>query len=146
LPAEHPARNVSRVATENKQKFAVLYDGACRFCTQSAKRLARFFGPTRVMVVNFQDDGVLDQYPTVTYAAAMNAMHVIAPDGRVYPGAGGIARLLRALPIIGIISYLYYLPIIKQLADIAYRLIAKNRYRLFGKQEACDPGGTCHLH
>lgn len=122
----------------------------CRFCTRSAKSLTRFFGPTRVRAENFQEEGVLARYPAVTYDAAMTAMHVVSPDGRIYAGAAAIARLVRALPVIGVISYVYYLPVIKQLTDIAYRLIAKNRYRLFGrgvgKPEDCEPGGTCHLH
>ncbi len=139
-------RYVSSVGTKGNQLLLVLYDGRCRFCTQSAAKLARFFGPTRVVTVNFQDAGVLDRYPSITYQAAMAAMHVVAPDGQVYPGAAGVARLIRALPLVGIISYLYYLPIIKQLADLAYRLIAKHRYRLFGRNEPCEPGGTCNLH
>ena len=118
----------------------------CRFCTRSAKQLTRTFGTARVSAENLQDEHVLSRYPAVPYEAAMTVMHVVAPDGRVYAGAAAIARLVRALPVIGLISYFYYLPIIKQLADVAYRLIAKNRYRLFGKQEVCEPGGTCHLH
>ncbi len=134
------------VTIEPEQKLVVLYDGKCRFCTQSAKKLAQRFGPTRIRSENFQEDNALSRYPSVTYDAAMTAMHVVAPDGKVYVGAAAIARVVRSLRVIGVIGYLYYLPIIKQLADIAYRLIAKNRYRLFGKQEECDPGGTCHLH
>jgi predicted DCC family thiol-disulfide oxidoreductase YuxK len=134
------------VGTKDNQRLLVLYDGDCRFCTAGAARLARFFGPARVATLNFQADGVLDRYPAITREAAMAAMHVVAPDGQIYPGAAGVARLIRALPVFGIISYLYYLPILKQLVDLAYRLIAKHRYRLFARAEPCEPGGTCHLH
>jgi predicted DCC family thiol-disulfide oxidoreductase YuxK len=134
----------ARAVAENK--LVILFDGHCRFCTQSAKKLARFFGPARVSTVNFQDEGVLAGYPGVTYDAAMKRMHVVEPSGRVYAGAAAFARLFRALRFIGWLGYFYYVPGIKQLAELSYDFIAKNRYRFFGKTEACEPGGTCHLH
>ena len=125
----------------------MLFDGHCRFCTQSAKKIARRFGPERVKPVNFQDEGVLATYPSITYEAAMAKMHVVEPEGgRVFAGAGALARLVRTITFIGVVGWLYYIPGIKQLSEVLYAFIAKNRYRWFGKTEKCDPGGTCHLH
>jgi len=124
----------------------MLFDGHCRFCTQSAKKNARRFGSERVKTVNFQDDGVLAKYPGVTYEAAMAKMHVVEPSGRVFAGAGALARLVRTWSIVGFIGWLYYIPGIRQLSEVVYAFIAKNRYRWFGKTEKCEPGGTCHLH
>jgi predicted DCC family thiol-disulfide oxidoreductase YuxK len=42
----------------------------------------------------------------------------------------------------------YYIPGIRQLSDLGYRLVARYRYALMGRAVAagqCD-GGTCHLH
>lgn len=123
----------------------MLYDGHCRFCTQAAKKFARRLGPARVKTVNFQDDGVLASFPGLTHEACMKKMQVITPDGKVYAGAGAVARLLRSFRFVGWVTYLYYVPLLKQLVDLLYALIAKYRYKLFGKA-ACEPGGTCHLH
>src|SRR6266852_2500145 len=98
----------------------MLYDGHCRFCTQSAKKLARRFGPERVRAVSFQDDGVLASYPPITYEAAMKRLYVVAPNGKVYAGAGAVARLVRSLHYVGWIGFLYYTPVLKQLADVLY--------------------------
>jgi predicted DCC family thiol-disulfide oxidoreductase YuxK len=125
--------------------LVLLFDGHCRFCTQTAKKIARRFGPERVKAVNFQDDGVLASYPDITYEAAMKKMHVVQPDGAIYAGAAAVSRLFRTLKFIGWLSYFYYIPGIRQLAELGYSLIAKYRYKLFGKTE-CEPGGTCHLH
>ena len=123
----------------------MLFDGHCRFCTGSAKTLARIIGPGHVKTSSFQDDGVLDSYPGIAHAEAMKRLYVVAPDGRFYGGAAAVARLVRTFRLIGWLAYLYYVPGIKQLADVLYALVAKYRYKLFGKTEQCD-GGACHLH
>jgi predicted DCC family thiol-disulfide oxidoreductase YuxK len=124
----------------------MLFDGNCRFCTQSAKKLARTLGPSRTKTVSFQDDGVLASFPGVTYEACMKRLHLVTPDGRVYSGAGAVARIFREFRFVGWLTYLYYVPVLKQLADLGYALIAKYRYKLFGRTHQCEPGGTCHLH
>jgi predicted DCC family thiol-disulfide oxidoreductase YuxK len=123
----------------------VLFDGSCRFCTRSAHSLRRTFG-SRLVLKNFQEQGALDPYPSVTHEAAMKRMHVVLPDGRVFGGAEAFARIVaESVPVIGWVAYVYYVPGIRQLADWTYDFVARNRYRLMGKTEACD-GGTCHLH
>lgn len=126
--------------------LALLFDGNCRFCTRSAKRLERQFGKERLRLENFQEDGVLARHPDLTYDACMKKMHVVDPEGRVYRGAGAVARIYRMTRGIGWVTFLYYVPVLRQLADLGYALIAKYRYKLFGKTQPCDPGGTCHLH
>jgi predicted DCC family thiol-disulfide oxidoreductase YuxK len=125
--------------------MTVLYDGDCRFCTRSARGIQRRFGRARVALANFQEPGALEAYPRVTHEAAMKKMHVVLADGRVFAGAEAFARVLASVPFVGWLAYLYYVPGLRQLADLAYSLVAKHRYRLFGRSETCD-GGTCHLH
>jgi predicted DCC family thiol-disulfide oxidoreductase YuxK len=127
------------------RRWIVLYDGQCRFCTAQAKRLVRIVGKSRVEPVSFQDEGVLARFPGVPHEACMQRMHIVRPDGRVFAGAESVARAMTLVPIVGWMAFLYYVPGIRQLAELAYRYVAKNRYRLFGRTEACD-GGTCHLH
>jgi len=146
VTAQSTALVDGRTRAPGGTRMVMLYDGSCRFCTQSAKTLARRFGPAKVQTVNFQDDGVLASYPGVTYDACMKKMHVIDPEGRVYAGAAAVARLFRTVPIVGVLAYLYYVPGVRQLSEVVYAFIAKNRYKLFGKNVKCEPGGTCHLH
>src|SRR5215467_9179201 len=70
----------------------LLYDGHCRFCTRSAKALARRVGRGRILPRDFQEDGVLAKLPGVTYEACMKRMHLVHPDGRVFAGAEAVAR------------------------------------------------------
>ncbi len=75
----------------------------------------------------------------------MVRMHVVRPDGRVFAGAEAVMRAIARVPVLGWPAFVYYVPGIRQLAELVYRYVAKNRYRLFGRVESCD-GGTCHLH
>ncbi len=127
------------------ERWIVLYDGLCRFCTAQAKKLVRVVGKSRVESVSFQSEGVLARFPGVTHEACMLRMHVVRPDGRVFAGAEAVMRAVTLVPIVGWLALIYYVPGIRQLADFVYRFVAKNRYRLFGRAEECD-GGTCHLH
>ena len=72
-------------------------------------------------------------------------LHVVRPDGRVYAGAEAVARSIMLIPVAGWFALLYYVPGVRQLAEIGYRIVAKNRYRIAGRTEECD-GGTCSLH
>ena len=137
------ARN--RTRAPGGTQLVMLFDGHCRFCTQSANKLARAVGPERVKTVSFQEDGVLASFPGIAYADCMKKLYVVSPEGYVYSGAGAIARLLRTLRFVGWLTYIYYVPVLRQLADLAYAFVAKYRYKLFGKTQQCD-GGTCHLH
>jgi predicted DCC family thiol-disulfide oxidoreductase YuxK len=125
--------------------MTVLFDGDCRFCTQSAHDVQRRFGRERIALRNFQEPGVLDAYPAVTHEAAMKKMHVVTGGGRVFAGAEAVARIVAGVRFVGWLAYVYYVPGIRQLADLAYALVAQHRYRLFGRTERCE-GGTCHLH
>jgi predicted DCC family thiol-disulfide oxidoreductase YuxK len=125
--------------------MTVLYDGDCRFCTRSAHTLQRRFRRAHVGLRNFQEAGALEPYPSITHAAAMKRMHLVLGDGRIFAGAEAVARIVATVPVLGWLAWLYYVPGIRQLADLGYALVAKYRYRLFGKTEKCD-GGTCHLH
>ena len=125
--------------------MTVLFDGDCRFCTQSAHTLRRRFGPERIALRNFQEPGALDATPGVTHEAAMKKMHVVTADGRIYAGAEAFARIAASVPYVGWVAFVYYVPLLRQLANLAYALVARYRYRLFGRTGACTDG-TCHLH
>ncbi|OAI39491.1 hypothetical protein AYO40_05690 [Planctomycetaceae bacterium SCGC AG-212-D15] len=132
--------------TRPPEKYVVLYDGLCRFCTTQSKRLLSLARPGAVEAVDFQSPGALDRFPGLTHEACMQAMCLITPKGRIYRGFEAAVRAVATRRLLKYIAYLYYLPGIRQLLDLIYRIIAANRYRIMGRtDEACE-GGTCSLH
>ena len=70
------------------------------------------------------------------------ALQLVSPDGDVASGAEAVNRALHTRPIWRLITWLYWVPGLKQANDWLYAQIAKRRYRIMGKVEACDTG-TC---
>ena len=58
-------------------------------------------------------------------------------NGRLSGGAEAVNQLLRHLWWFRPVTYLYYLPGIRQLQDWGYRWVADNRHRLPGGTPAC---------
>jgi len=152
LSAYDPAREAGEppLAAERTTppgRYVVLYDGHCRFCAAGSGRLLRLARAGAVERVDFQQPGALDRFPGVTYDACMAQMYLVAPDGRVYGGFEAAVRAVATRPL-GKLALLYYVPGVRLLCDLFYRLLAAYRYRLLGKAVAaggCE-GGTCSLH
>lgn len=125
----------------------VLFDGDCVFCRKQVDNLKRMLGADHSAVVewvSFQDPGVLARFPGVSHDACMEALAAVMPDGRVHAGPAGVAVLLGRRTRL---AHVYFLPLVRQLVDGGYAVIAANRYRLMGKAVAAgECEGSCALH
>ena len=71
----------------------------------------------------------------------------MTPEGR-YTGLHAVVVALRRRPILGRLAKLYYVPGLRQLGDLFYRLIARYRYAIMGRAVArgeCE-SGSCAIH
>jgi protein-S-isoprenylcysteine O-methyltransferase Ste14/predicted DCC family thiol-disulfide oxidoreductase YuxK len=144
--AEEPPIAAER--TTPPGRYVVLYDGWCKFCIRGVQKLLRLARPGVLEKVNFQEPGVLEQFPGVTHEACMRQMYLITPAGAVFGGFEAAVQAVVTRRVIGWVAYAYYLPGLRLLLDGLYALLAANRYRLMGKAVAageCE-GGTCALH
>lgn len=124
----------------------MLFDGACPFCRAQVARLLRLTGEDGIEALDLNDPSVPERYPELSREALITAMHLVAPDGRVYSGCEAVVRALASRPILGRLVLLYYVPGIRQLAEWAYRAVAKRRYRLMANEPGGCPDGACSLH
>jgi predicted DCC family thiol-disulfide oxidoreductase YuxK len=113
------------------------YDANCSFCVRGALSLQRRFGAARLVLRDFQDPSVTERHLAAT-PDEMNEMRLITPEGSVFAGCEAFARLFATVRGLRWIASVYYLPVLRQIADAMYRLGARNRYRLFGRQ--CETG------
>lgn len=117
-------------------KQLVLFDGVCNFCNGSVNFIIRHDKKARYLFVPLQEP--LGKQLLTAYELPANYLDslVLLSDDRVYShstaalrigeGLGGAwksLRLLRALPAC--------------LRDAVYKVIARNRYRWFGKKDSC---------
>ncbi|MDQ3490131.1 MAG: thiol-disulfide oxidoreductase DCC family protein [Acidobacteriota bacterium] len=114
----------------------VLFDGVCNFCNSSVNFVIQHdrkgyfkFAPLQ-STVGWE---LLNKYKVETSKADSV---VVIDDGRVYLRSDG------ALHVAGKLdkpwSWLSFLIIVpRPIRDFIYRLLAKYRYRLFGKKDVC---------
>lgn len=112
----------------------LLYDGDCAFCTRVVTLVRRWVHPP-VRFLPWQLVN-LDEYGA-SEADVRDAVLWLGPDGRRC-GAQAFGAVLRAAG--GwwwLVGAAVLLPGVRQLAALAYRLIAANRHRLPGGSAAC---------
>jgi predicted DCC family thiol-disulfide oxidoreductase YuxK len=113
----------------------LVYDGDCGFCTRSAE-LARRILPAGSAVIAWQHADL----PTLGVPAERARREVVwvSRTGRV---AGGAAAVGRALIAAGfpwlLLGTLLVVPPFRWAAQVGYRVVAANRYRLPGGTPAC---------
>ncbi|ABF93112.1 conserved hypothetical protein [Myxococcus xanthus DK 1622] len=120
----------------------ILYDGHCRLCGGAARQLQRLLGGTGTRLRSFREDGVLAAFPGVTADRCERALQLVLPDGAVVEGLEAIVLALGRRPL-GRLLRVYYVPGLRQLLDALYRVVARHRFRIAGRQ--C-PDGACVVH
>jgi predicted DCC family thiol-disulfide oxidoreductase YuxK len=112
----------------------LLFDGDCGFCTRSADWLRRLNVDADVMPWQFADLAAFG----ISAEQAKAAVQWVDADGTVRAGHHAIAAaLLRGRLPLRILGNLLALPGVSRLAALAYRLVARYRYRLPGGTPAC---------
>lgn len=111
-----------------------VFDGVCVLCSGGANWIMRH---DRKALVNFSPaQEALGQALYAHYGIEMDESYLLVADGRAYTASRGYLELCRALS--GWWRVLRIFVIIPEgLRDWAYAVIARNRYRWFGKKEYC---------
>jgi predicted DCC family thiol-disulfide oxidoreductase YuxK len=113
----------------------ILYDGVCVFCS----RWVRFVA-ARDMKQRFRFTAIQSGYGTrLAQAFGINPddpdTNAAIHGGVAYFKSDAALTVLSNLPGWGWVHVLRAIP--KQLRDAVYTLVARNRYRIFGKYETC---------
>jgi predicted DCC family thiol-disulfide oxidoreductase YuxK len=119
----------------------VLYDGVCGLCNRLVQFLLKRDKHDRFRFASLQSDfasALLNRHgedPTDLDTVYV-AVDYGQPAERLLARSDATFYLLRQLGgIWNLVSVLRMLP--KKLRDGAYRIVARNRYRVFGKHESC---------
>ena len=121
---------------ETSENAVILFDGVCNFCNGSVNFIidrdpeAYFkFAPLQSEIgQKLIDEHGVNKVETDSV--------ILIEDGKVYTHSTAALRVAKKLS--GAWKFLYGFWIVpKFIRDFAYSLFAKNRYRMFGKQEAC---------
>jgi len=125
----------ARAAIPGPDDDVILYDGVCVFCS----RWVRFVA-ARDVARRFRFTAIQSGYGAqLAQAFGINPedpdTNAVIHGGEVFFKSDAALTVLSNLPGWGWVRVLRAVP--KPLRDAAYGLVARNRYRIFGKYEAC---------
>jgi predicted DCC family thiol-disulfide oxidoreductase YuxK len=113
----------------------ILYDGVCVFCSRWVRFLA-----IRDVARRFRFTAIQSPYGTrLAQAFGVDPddpdTNAVVHGGVAYFKSDAALLVLSCLPGWGWVRVLFAVP--RYIRDSVYNLIAKNRYRIFGKYETC---------
>lgn len=118
----------------------LVFDGDCALCTSCAQWASKHVHAT-AEVIAYQHADLLNLGLTAEQCAS--ALQYVDRGGRAHSGAAAVGRFLyEAGGRWRIVGAVLLLPGIRNLSQIVYRVIARNRHRLPGGTAAC----ASHLH
>lgn len=114
----------------------VLFDGVCNLCSGSVQFILKRDPKGTFRFASLQSDA--GRRLMLEHGLDPDALSsvVVIEDGRAYQESSAALRIARHLP--GAWKLLRVFTVVpRSLRDAVYRWIARNRYRWFGKTEAC---------
>jgi predicted DCC family thiol-disulfide oxidoreductase YuxK len=113
----------------------ILYDSVCILCSRSAQFVIARDHEAFFRFVPIQGDRGRELAATVGIDADRPQSFAVFIDGRPYLKSDGVIAILSRLPRWGWTSALRFIP--RLLRDWIYDRVARNRYRIFGRADAC---------
>ena len=117
--------------TESKQKYAVLYDGACGLCQATTRVISDLDLSGRVALYDAENDWahIERRFAGLSKDACLKDMHVVTATGQVCMGFDAYRALGWVLPLAWLALPVLYLPGIPAIGRRIYRSVASRRHR-----------------
>jgi len=122
----------------------IIYDGNCRFCLSSVKKLKTMDLYAAGTYVDFQqlnEEQISGLSPQLTKEKCLSQLYLIEPNGRLFGGFDVFRRICFVMPMLYPLILLFYFPGMGLIGPAVYKFIAKNRY-LFHFNKTCQ-GNSC---
>ena len=134
--APYSYREDATVRSFDDTRPLIIYDGVCVFCSHAMRSIARRDHHGLIQFASAQSP--LGQALFRHYGLDPTAFETVLllRDGRAF---GKLDMALEMAQLIGgpWWSFTVFRPLPRRLQDLAYDLVAKNRYRLFGRTDTC---------
>jgi predicted DCC family thiol-disulfide oxidoreductase YuxK len=116
-------------------KPVILFDGVCNLCTGSVRFILKRDKEKRFSFASLQSaygQDILKQFALPT--DVFNSF-ILLQDGKIFTRSTAALKMFSQLKGWGWVKILWIFP--RFVRDAVYNLIAKNRYKWFGKKEEC---------
>ena len=119
-----------------KNKKIILFDGVCNLCNSSVHFIIKKDKKKQFLFTSLQSDAARDILLQFQLKNSELDSILLIENGEIYQKSDAILKIVKHLNGIWKMSYGFII-IPKFIRDYVYMLIAKNRYRWFGKREVC---------
>ncbi|ADY53437.1 thiol-disulfide oxidoreductase DCC [Pseudopedobacter saltans DSM 12145] len=114
----------------------ILFDGVCNLCNSFVQFVIKHDKKERFMFASLQSDFAQKTLVNSFVASQKLSTVVLLEDRKTYSKSTAALRVLKKLN--GLWPLLYVFIILPTfIRDAVYNLIAKNRYKWFGKKDSC---------
>ena len=116
----------------------LIYDGQCRLCVTAKEGLERLEGARldgTIRFVPYQSEEAARCLGSEYRPGRPDVAFLVDADGRVSRGLDAFLPMLEGLRGGRMLLALMRVPVLKPLAYLAYRIVARYRYRWFGSME-----------
>lgn len=113
----------------------VFFDGVCGLCNESVDRLVKWDRHAVFKLAPLQGE-TARQWLSPSDTQQLGSVVLIA-DGRTFRKSAAVVRILCRLGTFGRIAGVLLWLIPRPIRDLGYVIVARNRYRWFGKKETC---------
>ncbi|MGX5819152.1 thiol-disulfide oxidoreductase DCC family protein [Chitinophaga lutea] len=120
----------------NDPHAIILFDGICNFCNGAVNYVIRADKHDRFRFAPLQSDA--GRALLVQYGLSPDKIDsfVLVIDGRTYEQSDAVLKAASLMPFPArMLNWFRWLP--RSFRDAVYRWIARNRYKWFGKKDAC---------
>ena len=128
-------QNFGQHTKSNNHSPLILFDGYCNLCSDSVQLILKYEKKPEYFFLSLQSDKAKEILPESDITNPPESVILIEGE-RVYKSSSAGFRILKKLKFpCNIFYYGIFLP--RFLRDPVYELIAKNRYKWFGKKSKC---------
>jgi predicted DCC family thiol-disulfide oxidoreductase YuxK len=137
-PSSSSATTSESTATADSQAVThpiLFFDGVCGLCSHFVDFVIRWDRKAKIRFAPLQGETAAARFSSIPSEALKTVIFVV--DGREFRQSSAVVRVFWKLGgiwwVLG--GLLWSVP--KPLRDLGYRIVAANRYRMFGRKEAC---------
>jgi predicted DCC family thiol-disulfide oxidoreductase YuxK len=117
-------------------KKIVLFDGICNLCSGSVQFIMKHDKKNQFLFGSLQGKAGQEYLQQFNLPANSFNSFMLVEDGKLYTRSSGALRMLKYLGTGWQLLY-GFIVVPKFIRDGVYDIIARNRYKWFGKKEAC---------
>ena len=110
----------------------LIYDDQCRLCVTAKEGLERERAGTDVRFVPYRSDEAVRRLGADYKPGRPDAAFLVEGDGTISRGLDAFLPLVPGLRGGRVLQAVLKVPLVRPLADFAYRFVARHRYKLFG--------------